>query len=399
MRVVIARDTSLKLDGWVVSSSLSSAVSSAKGLGDTVDTLVIYDPEPVEFVQSLLTYKDHNTLPKLVYISGTPSPLILGVVRGLGGSYQSDEFFLESSVSLNTLLDTLEEEAPTHKDIVRSFLGAPVDSGPKVRVAQSAFEQYVSYWDSYESQSLDALEAVVGMLGAAGTRLQKTSEELKDLRDRLNQLQADSARNMIPKGFSSVTFFPRVNYPGGKTIYRFKSVGSMKYLTSFSLAFQNYLRFTHSEKVRLIFLEPPGDVPLSRFSHFTWVGQSTPRNHESLHESVLFTNFPRQAMLSALLEDPLYDSVIVVDRLTTNIRHLVSTGSTNTIYAVDSPQSARRLELPLRNTVCSVHQDKDLLGCIPAFQNYAPNRQQRLQQYNNSMSDLFSNIRRISHGR
>lgn len=364
---------------WVTYANVEDARRALGSL--SLDALVIHhsDDAPVTIAQFVRDAHKEAPNATIIYPSDTPSPLVRIAVSTCGGIVTNGSY-MDTEDALNGFLEAITlfgNESPADGAI--SVLNAATDIAPHLsRVAQTLISEYKKLDDMQTVDGTAALDAVLE-LAAGYARFSKENAVLRQSAKRTKTGRAADSS-------VSVKVFPRVEYSGAKTLYRVKVLGSMKYLKSFMMGFQNYLESAEHVRCRLIFVMPPGITYKALYKNYAWVTPETEVAAPELAARVVFTQHPTSNVINdMLLASTAFDAAIIVDYTTHANWHVVEHVGPHrrkVLYAVESEGTANRLaKLDKSRTFTSVGAAPTLLLSVPALVEYPANEQLRRVAY------------------
>lgn len=364
---------------WVTYANVEDARRALGSL--SLDALVIHhsDDAPVTVAQFVRDARKEAPDATIIYPSDTPSPLVRIAVSTCGGIVTNGSY-MDAEDALNGFLEAITlfgNESPADGAI--SVLNAATDIAPHLsRAAQTLISEYKKLDDTQTVDGSAALDAVLE-LAAGYSRFSKENAVLRQSAKRTKTGRAADSS-------VSVKVFPRVEYSGAKTLYRVKVLGSMKYLKSFMMGFQNYLESVEHVRCRLIFVMPPGITYKALYKNYAWVTPETEVAAPELAARVVFTQHPTSNVINdMLLASTAFDAAIIVDYTTHANWHVVEHVGPHrrkVLYAVESEGTANRLaKLDKTRTFTSVGAAPSLLMSVPALVEYPANEQLRRVAY------------------
>lgn len=364
---------------WVTYANVEDARRALGSL--SLDALVIQhsDDAPVTVAQFVRDARKEAPDATIIYPSDEPSPLVRIAVSTCGGIVTSGSY-MDTEGALNGFLEAITlfgNESPADGAI--SVLNAATDIAPHLsRAAQTLISEYKKLDDTQTVDGSAALDAVLE-LAAGYARFSKENAVLRQSAKRTKTGRAADSS-------VSVKVFPRVEYSGAKTVYRVKVLGSMKYLKSFMMGFQNYLESVEHVRCRLIFVMPPGITYKALYKNYGWITPETEVAAPELAARVVFTQHPTSNVINdMLLASTAFDAAIIVDYTTHANWHVVEhvgPRRRKVLYAVESEGTAKRLaKLDKSRTFTSVGAAPSLLLSVPALVEYPANEQLRRVAY------------------
>ena len=364
---------------WVTYANVEDARRALGSL--SLDALVVHHSDVAPVTVAQFVRDAHKEAPNatIIYPSDTPSPLVRIAVSTCGGIVTSGSY-MDTEDALNGFLEAITlfgNESPADGAI--SVLNGATDIAPHLsRAAQTLISEYKKLDDTQAVDGSAALDAVLEL--AAG--YSRFSEENAILRQNAKRTKTGRTADSSV----SVKVFPRVEYSGAKTVYRVKVLGSMKYLKSFMMGFQNYLESVEHVRCRLIFVMPPGIMYNALYKNYAWVTPKTEVAAPELAARIVFTQHPTSGVLNdMLLASTAFDAAIIVDYTTHLSWHIIEhigPHRRNVLFAAESEGTANRLaKLNKAHTFTSVGAAPSLLLSVPALVEYPANESLRRVAY------------------
>ena len=338
---------------------VESLLDASKVMGN-ISALVYHssDESTNEFAASLATIKEKG-LGSLWYISSQENkdPLVEMSVIGSGGYYIEDEFFLESTDILKSLVsgggsrELMQiDGVGVLKDFADRYLQGGNDQIPKgyLQVLNSAVSQISDAYKQKSDQLIILSEKATSVIEDSSLGLQEQEKERKKLAGIIKEFEDSISQFNAPTRASNVTFFPIVSYPKEKDIVRIKDLGRIPYLFSFVFGFYNYCEKVLNKRPKLIVIEPVGSNFEVHYKDFNWVTSTNYTDMSKYVNPVSFTNYPTTSVLTNFLNDSSRDLFIVVDRTTTSPNHILNTRKTRSVHFAVTGESMIE-SLKLRN--------------------------------------------------
>ena len=386
---------------------VGSLLEATKVVG-TISNLIYHESKENtnDFAANLSVLKEKG-VGALWYVhdESTKDDLVEMAIIGNGGTYISDEFFLEDVELIKSLVSSKDEAGQLAtlggtgvlNDFLTRYLVEGNDSPIPtnyLKVVNNAVNQINEGYLEKSKQLVVLSEKATEVIEETSLGLRNIEDERKNLAKLLKDIQSsvEETPPQVGRG-SSVTFFPRVSFRKEKDIIRVKDIGRTPYLLSFMLGLQVFCERVLNRRPRLIVLEPVGKVYEDMYSKYTWITSSNQRDSARYMQSVIFTNYPTQGVLLKLLEDITYDTCIVLDRTANSNEHLLNCRATRSVhYALSSPSLVDRLGLkklsPKFKFFNSVVEEPSAEFTIPAL-DYPKHRFERENLYLSSCIEMY----------
>ena len=392
---VLVTDRTKSYDNWMVVRSLQEVVD----IVGSVDVLVYNASREssADKISLLNEIYKKKTSCKIIYVCSkdkVDNAVMMLITGGLTGKYISDEFFLENARELNTLLTDLSvivESAELSSSVVlQDFFNRymedntkPISKGYLSVVKRAAIEMT----EAYHAKSLEMIKMSESAAEIFGTSLDLVSQ-MKETKVKLeNDIQTLKDKNLEMGNFtsrnvsgSSIVFYPRVSYAKNKKIIKIKDIGNCPYLFSFSLGFRVYLDRIKNVRPKLLIVEPNGSLYEEMYKDFPWVTHLSKNDMRNYYHSVVFTNSPTSLVLTKLIDDTDYDTIIVLDRTTNYKEHIVNSKGM-VAYAIASTRYIDYFKLPISSCITSVVTIENSMLSIPLLDAYPSRDDQRTNRY------------------
>lgn len=401
---IIVTNNMIKYEGFMKLKTLEEA---SKVVG-SIEFLVYHKSNETREnkVEYLTKLKDKvNTL---IYIRGADAveQAVKIIVEGSGGRYLDDEFFLENSNELSSLINSLDEVTAIAElgglNVVGEFFNRYLKNGSTgfnsnyLEIVKAAVSDMVASYKQKDLELIQLSETATEIFSNSANILSKVESERKNLEKMVDSLE--TAKKQASTAISSnssmpnLLFFPRVNYPKEKTIIRVKELGNCSYLTSFMLGFRMYLELIKYVKPKLIFIYPIGSMYETWYKDFNWVTQKTYKTMVG-YNNIVFTNFPSKDVITRLLDDNDYDTFIVVDRLKLDQDHILNSKG-NVKYAVSGYNVLKDIKPAIKTSSCfsSNSSVKGTLFSINQMLDYPAEKEQRERKYLNDYKDAYESL-------
>lgn len=393
---ILVSPKSTRYEGWLTVPSLENALT----VTGKIDVVVYHrsKEQTNACLECLMKLKKNHPNCLVIYIRNSKDTdnAVKMLIIGEGGKYVDDEFYLESSEDLDSLVKSVDEVTDlvdmsgvnVVTDFFSRFLSDGADSSEfnknYLNIVKSSVTAMV---ESYQEKNLELLNLAESASDVFKTsldlitqardkqiKLEQTVQELEKIKDSglFAQHQVSAAH--------STFIFPTITYIKEKKILRIRDIDSCQYLTSFCLGFRIYLEKILMLRPKLIFIEPVSKMRESKYKGYEWV---TKDNKKSMvgYAPIVFTNSPTKDVIDRLLGDTDYDIFIVVDRGINLQNHILNCKGDKPLYAVNGETSIKTYRLPL-NQCFSVCDDIDgTLFTVPDMAGYPKERSNREDAY------------------
>lgn len=403
--IVSSKDLDLVEDYEIL--VVGSLLEATKVVG-TITDLIYYrsEEDTNEFAANLSLLKEKG-VGRLWYVreEASKDDLVEMAIIGSGGTYISDEFFLEDVDLVKSLVESNEEGGQLvtlgGMGVLTDFLNRYLEGGSDspipinyLKVVNNAVNQINEGYLEKSRQLVVLSEKATEVIEDTSIGLRNIQDERENLASLLEDIKSsvETAPPQVGRG-SSVSFFPRVSFRKEKDIIRIKDIGRTPYLLSFMQGFLVYCEKVLNRRPRLIVLEPVGTIYEEMYSSYSWITSSNHKDSAKYLPNVIMTNFPTQGVLVRLLEDITYDTCIVLDRTTNSKEHILNSKATRSVhYALSSPSYSESLGLkklsPKFRFFNSIVENKEAEFTIPKL-DYPQNRFERENLYLSSCSNMY----------
>lgn len=347
----------------------------------------------------------------LIYIRGGDAveQAVKIIVEGSGGRYFDDEFFLESSEELSSLINSLDEVTALAEmggvNVVSDFFNRYLQNGSTgfnagyLEIVKTAVSSMIDEYKQKDLELIQLSETATEIFSNSASILSKVESERENLQNMVKSLESAKQSATFSNSGSSIPnllFFPRVNYPKEKTIIRIKELGNCSYLTSFMLGFRLYLERIKYLKPKLIFIYPIGSMYEQWYKEYKWVTQKSYKTMAG-YNNIVFTNFPSKDVIVKLLDDTDYDTFIVVDRLKADQEHLVNSKGT-VKYAISGNSVLTDVRPAIKPSSCFSSNKKveGTLFTINYIEDYPTEVEQRERKYLQDFKGAYESLYSIS---
>lgn len=399
---IVVTTNKIEYSGFIKVKSLKE-VEAVVG---NIDYLVYHKSDETrdEIVELLSKLKDVARV--LVYIrdKSMAEQAIQIVVVGSGGRYFDDEFFMESSEELNSLIKNFDTVTDIVElggvNVLSDFFTRYLNGGSSdfnksyLKVVKEAVKGMIADYKEKDLQLLQLSETATEIFAHSSEIISGIEGERERLQEMLTKAQAEhqSSKATSFMGVPSVLFFPRVSYPKEKMIIRIKDIGGCIFLTSFMMGFRLYLERIKNVRPKLIFVESVGNQYETKYKEYKWITQKTYRSMGNYYNSVVFTNYPVRDVLNRLLDDTDYDTFIVVDKLRNSKEHILNSKGPVVKYAVSGASIIEKFKLKKLECFTTIHAIKGTLFTLPVFPEYPNDSAQRERMYLRTCSQYFDTL-------
>jgi len=328
MRAIVTTDQAIQLreyEGYTIVSSLKELFRS-----DVTD-IVLHTPQgkPQDIVLDISALMNNRPNLKLVYINDNPVSLLRMAIDSLNGVCLTNTACLESADDLNSLFEdyalvNIQEATMLHNiEVLQNFIGEFISSNGNVSSynvtsAKRALTQLREEAHIPFEQARKIGTTAMEVLNETQDYLRQLNEQYIKLQEQLKLLEG-KPKPIAPSFTSGTLFYPTVeinNIPLTKILY-IKEYSPCRYLTSFLLAYRNYLNYKRNKRVKLVFVIQRGTCISKRYDFATMISQESAKDASLFKNDIIAVNVPQKQVIERLLnkDGGNYDIVILVDRL------------------------------------------------------------------------------------
>lgn len=390
VRLVTLRDD-LNVEGVEI-------VSGLRGLKwDDVECLIYHSSTESGFDLTSELALIKEKVAKFIYANSEITPLIYGVFESLDADIHMDESLIEDIDTINYIVDEYKETGMAVKqatDNIETLNKLVKTLGSNDLIAVQKAMSNKNWVDTVSTSVMniekaiqtyvDANNEVLEVIGEArqvvdnlSITQEQTGIELSNLKGMMNELDR-SARTT-----ASIQYYPQYQVPlKVQRVVYIRAFSPCRYLNSFILAYQDYLKMQRQKPTKLLFIMPAqGKLIMQKYSHITRLSQDTVDVIEMAKENIFVTFEPKKAVFDKFFQQQNISLYIVVD-LTYNDA-LLTGGNVKNMYAVGSPRDIITNKLPKNRTIMTTNKVKEVIT-IPKIEGYvqkASTEQVRKQLY------------------
>ena len=410
MRVIISSSLQMDYNDYVLVRKFEQVETLVKDLRE-IEVLIIHTYEENNLMVGMLINKFYkNGVGLFIYISKNPSMVTNMLLSGIGGYCFKEEFYLEDEEELNSLIDDLDptdKELPSSTDaaVVVNFVQAFArgDENIKAPLYLEQVKQAVNNLNKIVTQKdyeiISMGESSLEVFETANFVLMKAQENANNLNQQLDNLRAEiNNRNngQVNRPLSnSIDIYSQYQYMGGVTkLLLVKEYSPCRYLTSFLMAYTEYLHRRKNKRVKFVVLYKDSPCDSRRYSlTFSAINRSTWGIDTLYDNQYVSINNPSKEVLNKLF-DRQCDVFIILDRLYNELDLI--TGRTKRINAIGSKSNIKTFNLTPNNTISSIINIPDSLTYLRTIGNYPDDYEARLSgyvtNYNKSGDSVFEKI-------
>lgn len=404
-------DKERNLDTFFSLQNLSDVLS----ITGSIDNLILGNPKETgyERVSILLEISNKLNPSSIIYIAN-PDNLDLTLkiaVQGLGGFYYDDEFFLETSEDLSSLINdkeniknliTLPGESVI-KEFNKSFKKGDIKTPTVQQLSRisETMEVILQEYHNKQGEIIQLSEETLSIFKDISKINEDVSIELSDMQSKLKkaleqvELRVSEPVKEVPVQESGVLVFPRLNInESDKKIIKIKDINHTKYLTSFLICFVEYLTKVHFLKCKMIVIDPVSDFNSYVPDEYPYITKDNVQETDLFTKgNIIFTNYPTISVMNLLMSEENKEIFIVVDRTIKYKEHLFRKNNL-VFYACNSQRVALSLGIHPNTLITSSESNGSNFIKIPRIKDYSDDVRMREQQYLQTCQDLYEKLLR-----
>lgn len=337
-----------------------------------------------------------SKFPKVIYVrkEENTDKSLETIVRAINGTIESNTDYLDSLQGIQRLARgenynavAVTDNINVLKEFSETFEGGKINRGQQL-ILSNALQEVIRGEEENKRTLSRTTGAYLGVLTSAQEsveNIRKRNDDIKKKIADINKLIHNARNNEsspVEKTVGNIiTMYPSFELeriPSRMTII-IKDLGRTPYLTSFAIGFAQYLSATYARDTKVVFLEPTGYLYELRYPSDTSLKQLfvTQSNMQSTSDRavitpIVHTNYPMRENIRNIISRPNYTGLILVDRLLTDVRPLISVDGVRPVYAASSQGwfSLRNRNVPWFTSGKS-REDEGAMGYIPTFRDYS----------------------------
>ena len=401
MRLVVTNNSELSFVGYDVVKSLHDLQSFTKDITE-LEVLVLNRFDDTDFNAGIYLTQlwKRVKIGVILYINENPSDTIRLLLKGVGGFYYEDSFYLEDEDELNVLV----EECTDSKDetelvvvdsalgVVEKFIEDFASGDEKINTpiyldnVRSAITQLAEITHQDKQDLINMSTSLEQTFASAIETLEKMKINRKQLQDQIKTLESSNLGG-ASKGLSnSMTFFPQYKYIGVAKVVFIKEYIPVPYLTSFILGFADYLHYRLNKRVKTVFIVQKGANIISRYDNFTSITQDSMGASVLYDRDVLIVNEPKKEVLKEIFGKQV-DVFLIVDRLY-NQDDIVC-GQVTRLCAAIGRRAKEVFNIPDDTCIYPIDSYSGELLSIPKFKQYPQEEDARKAAYSNHLDAIY----------
>lgn len=405
MRVVVSTEIEDNFNNYVVVDSLDKCLQ-LKG----VDIIILHKLKDDGFNAGVAISQLHKEgVSTFIYIAEDPVAVIRMAIKGVGGYYYEDEFYLEDEDELNALIDEINntsdtgtELATTSASIVSSFIQAFARGDEKIKApvylqqVNQAVNELCTITHQQEIQISTMGNSAIEIFERASSIIKNMDEQRRIIEKQLDEIANSQAvvTSSKPTLDNSVNAFSPFHYNSSAKVLLIRELSPCRYLTSFVLAYAQYIRYTLNKRVKLIFVVQRGAGVLSKYNNFPKITEQPTAYDNTLYSSdIVVTNCPKRDVMKKLTSTGM-DIYIVVDRLY-GIKDIV-TGRCTKVNAVSGFSDLARYNVKADTCIFPITSVKGEFFCIPSIKGFPSDVDARYMAYGKVCEEGYKKLDKLS---
>lgn len=329
MRIIVSKDIIKEYKKYTVVDSVEKVLEF-----DNVECLVLHSftDDEVKFASSIAEIRKKFNC-TFFYITNDPKAIVTLILNGMQGTVIEDDFYYNNEEDLDDLLESYgventalavsntKENLAIVRDFITSFSrGEERCSLPFfIQQTNSALSELESAIGKQELQIQEMGSSAITVFQRASQYINALDEKNKVFAQQLSTLTQQASTPRSRFGGTGVSLFPSVKYNPSPTkgVVVIREFSPCRYLTSFILAYQNYLKIMKNKRVKVVITIQKGKLLYDKYSSsmFTRVSQESAQRTELYSHELIVTNTPQKETLTGIMNAGTYDVIIIIDRL------------------------------------------------------------------------------------
>lgn len=399
MKVIVSTEVEDIFNNFVVVDSFKK-VRELQG----VTTLIIHKYKETDFDAGVFVSSFHTSgINQFLYISESPSPTLLMVLKGVGGLHYTDEFYLDDEEELLSLLDDIgisdsasdvTDLAAPAVEVLSDFVSSFAKGETRIKAplyleqVRSAVNELSEITHQQELQLSTMGASALEVFEKASTIIKNMDAQRKNIEKKLEELELSQANAVSakPSFGNNITFFSPYKYLGNSKVLLIREYAPCRYLTSFILGYLNHLHYELNRRPKLIFVHQKGAGVALKYNAFTAITQESMILSSLYDSEIIATNNPKKEVMKDLLAKP-NDVIIVVDRLYGS--QDIVTGRVVKLNAVGSRSDIARYKVKPEETIFSITAQPKQLFTIPTIKQFPIEEDARYAVYSSALGDRY----------
>jgi hypothetical protein len=375
---------------------------------ESIDCLIFHSSSDsdIEIIRDLSNMK--GLVDKVIYINKNINPLYYCIFTGLDADiYDTEDSLMDSSV-MTYLIDSYKTTGMTIKSpnadvetlakCIATISSKNIENLQKlvsndfwVRTLNTAVSNVDNALSRASQINIDIVEMLVEttkLIDTLESGHESTSREMDKLRDLIDDMQNKTRSNST---FIFGTY--RVPVQVQKVLY-IKAYGNCRYLNSFILAYQHYLKMSQQYSSKVLLALPKLKVHMQRYKNISRLAQDSV-DMMDLGASNLYVTFePKKMVMDAFFNQTGVGVFIVIDLIFGDI--LVEGHQVETFNALSGASDFERFNLRPERAIFTLAGHKDSIR-IPHIKDYSDaNEHTRRTMYFDKCSEMFKILDKVA---
>jgi hypothetical protein len=400
--VVLVTENSYDLNGVQCADSLKNVDWA------DLDCLVFHSSKDTDFEAVRILSEIKSYVSKVIYINADINPLFYCIFTGLDADIYDSEDFLADEGVLKYLIEDYKETGMTMKsstseiETITKYISALSDTDLEnvqsllgnsfwlktLNTAVSNVNTAVVRADQANFEIVTMLDETVKLIKTLESSQLNTTNEIEKLKVMVKDLERKERPN-IPFLYSRYTVPLSVQ----KVMY-IRSVGPCRYLNSFILAYQDYLKMAKQYSTKVLFILPNLSMYIRRYENAPRISMDSVDILRTAEHDYFITFEPKKTVLDHFFNQQRIGIFIVVDLTLGD--PLIEGSMVEKYFAASSANDVQRFDLRMDRTfVPQVGPDKGPI-IIPHLTKYATsNTSTRKSMYYTHLKDRFERLNSV----
>jgi hypothetical protein len=370
----------------------------------TVDCLIFHSTTHNEMLIPLELSKIKDRVGKIIYINKSINPLFYCIFTGMNADIYDIEDYLMDKEMLSFLIDSYKSTGMTVKspsadiETLAKYIAAlstssfdsiqkMISNGFWLKTLDTAVSNVgtaLSRASKININVLDMLGETTKLINTIEASNESTSLELAQLKEVIEDM-SKKARPNTPFMFS--TYSVPVNVQ--KVLY-VKAVGNCRYLNSFLLAYQHYLKMNHSFSSKILFVFPKLKNVMSRYKDIPRLAMDTIDIMDIGASNIYATYEPKNAIWEAFFDQPKTGVFIVVDLMFGD--DLVKGHMVETLYSASGISDLKRFNIKAERTIFCIYNNPGSIQICHISKYHTATESTKRSMYFDHCGDAFKKL-------
>lgn len=388
-----------------------TCVKSFKNLEfDKIGCLIFHSTADSDLETILALRNIKGVIPKVIYINKNINPLYYCIFTGLNADiYDTEESLMDSSV-IEYMIDNYKNTGFTIKspstDVETLAKGIATLSSTNIESLQKLISNdfwvktlntAVSNVDSAISRASEININIVDMLVETSKlveSLEMSNESTVQELEKLKEILAEVTKKEKP---NTPFIFHTYRVPATiKKVLYIKAFGNCRYLNSFFLAYQHYLKMSKQYSSKVLLVLPKLKQYMKRYNEIPRLARDSV-NMINFRGSDFFITFePQKMVMDEFFNQQGVDVFIVIDLMMGD--HLLEGHMVKTLYALSGVSDLKRFNVRPQDAIMSIVSHPESIR-IPHIQGYSEaNEVTRRNMYSTRCAEMFARLDKYTIG-